>query len=52
VHVETRCGARLEENRPLFAFLHAVAEIAELPRTHTTRATGKGVPRYGLLEGR
>ncbi|HKQ58017.1 MAG TPA: hypothetical protein VJY35_09130 [Candidatus Eisenbacteria bacterium] len=52
VHVETRCGGRLEENRPLFAFLHAVAEIAELPRTQTTGAVSKGVPRYGLLEGR
>jgi hypothetical protein len=53
VRVETRCGARLEENRPLFAFLHAVAEIAELPRTPSARAAGKGFPRYGLLpEGR
>ena len=53
VRVETRFGARLEENRTLFAYLHAMAEVAELPRAHTAPAAGTTVPRYGLLpEGR
>jgi hypothetical protein len=49
MRVETRFSARLEENRPLFAYLHVVGEIAELPQARFPRAAGPPVPRYGVL---
>ncbi len=53
MRAETRFGARPEENRSLFAYLHAMAEISELPRTHAPRVTGPPVPRHGVRpEGR
>ena len=53
MRVETRFGGGPEENRPLFAFLHAMVEISELPRTRTTPATIRPLPRDGLIpEGR
>lgn len=49
VRIETRCGPRLEENRPLFAYLHAMGEIADLPRSRATRVADRPSPRYGVL---
>ncbi|MGH7730407.1 MAG: hypothetical protein ACRENJ_04065 [Candidatus Eiseniibacteriota bacterium] len=49
LRAETRFGARLEENRPLFAYLHVVGEIAELPQVRVPRPAGPQVPRYGAL---
>jgi len=48
IRVETRCSARLEENRPLFAYLHVVGEMAELPPLRS-RSAGPPSPRYGVL---
>jgi hypothetical protein len=48
IRVETRCSPRLEENRPLFAYLHVVGEMAELPRVRS-RPPAPPAPRYGLL---
>jgi hypothetical protein len=48
MRAETRFGTRLEDNRPLFAYLHAMAEISEASRK---RAPLKGVrlaPRQGV----
>lgn len=47
MRVETRFSARLEENRPLFAYLHVVGAIAELPQARFP--AGPPVPRYGML---
>jgi len=47
IRVETRCSARLEENRPLFAYLHVVGEMAELPPLRS-RPAGSPSPRYGV----
>jgi hypothetical protein len=53
MRAETRSRANPEENRPLFAYLHAMAELSELPRTRTPRAAGRQAPRGGVLpEGR
>jgi hypothetical protein len=53
MRAETRFSPRPEENRPLFAYLHAMAEISELPRTRTPRAAGRPAPRFGVIpEGR
>ncbi len=49
MRAETRFSARLEENRPLFAYLHVVGEIAELPQLRFPRPAGPAVPRYGVL---
>ena len=49
LRVETRFGRRLEENRPLFAYLRVVGEIAELPRVRLPRPDGLPAPRYGVL---
>ena len=49
MRAETRFSARLEENRPLFAYLHVVGEIAELPQMRSPRPSGPPVPRYGAL---
>ncbi len=49
LRVETRFSARLEENRPLFAYLHVVGEIAELPQVRFPRPAEPQAPRYGLL---
>ena len=49
MRVETRFSASLEENRPLFAYLHVVGEIAELPQARFPRPAGPPVPRYGVL---
>jgi hypothetical protein len=49
LRVETRFDARLEENRPLFAYLHVVGEIAELPQVRLPRPAGPQMPRYGML---
>lgn len=48
IRVETRCSPRLEENRPLFAYLHVVGEMAELPPVRS-RLAGPPSPRYGVL---
>jgi hypothetical protein len=48
IRVETRCSPRLEDNRPLFAYLHVVGEMAELPPLRA-RAAGPTMPRYGVL---
>ena len=48
MRVETRFSARLEENRPLFAYLHVVGEIAELPQVGIPRLAGPRMPRYGV----
>jgi hypothetical protein len=48
IRVETRSSPRLEDNRPLFAYLHVVGEMAELPPIRA-RAGGSTVPRYGVL---
>lgn len=47
--VQTRFSARLEENRPLFAYLHVIGEIAELPQMRLPRQAGPNAPRYGVL---
>lgn len=53
MHAETRFRAGPEENWPLFAYLHAMAEISELPRTRTLQAAGRTTRRDGVLpEGR
>ena len=49
MRAETRFSARLEENRPLFAYLHVFGEIAELPQLRSPRPAGPPVPRYGVL---
>ena len=49
MRAETRFDARPEENRPLFAYLHAMAEISEMPRTRSTRAAARSAPRYGVI---
>ena len=49
LRAETRFGTRLEENRPLFAYLHVVGEIAELPQVRIPHPGGPQVPRYGVL---
>lgn len=49
MRVETRFAMRPDENRPLFAYLHAMAEISEVPRTRSTRAPARTVPRYGVI---
>ena len=48
IRIETRCGTRLEENRPLFAYLHVVGEMSELPAVRPSRAGGPSAPRYGV----
>jgi hypothetical protein len=48
IRVETRCGTRLEENRPLFAYLHVVGEMSELPPRKSPRLGGPPAPRYGV----
>jgi hypothetical protein len=53
MRAEARFGALPDENRPLFAYLHAMAEISELSRTRTPRAAGRPASRQGILpEGR
>ncbi|MEK7331317.1 MAG: hypothetical protein AAB113_11005, partial [Candidatus Eisenbacteria bacterium] len=53
MRAETRFSPRPEENRPLFAYLHAMAEISEVPRTRPASAAGRLAPRYGVIpEGR
>jgi hypothetical protein len=49
MRAETRFGARIEENHALFAYLHVMGEIAELPRARASRAASSPVPRYGVL---
>jgi hypothetical protein len=49
MRVETRSSARLEENRPLFAYLHVIGEIAELPPVRTIRPGGSALPRHGVM---
>lgn len=49
LRVETRFGSRLEENRPLFAYLHVIGEIAELPQARFPRPAGPQIPRYGVF---
>jgi hypothetical protein len=49
MRAETRFSARLEENRPLFAYLHVFGEIAELPQLRSPRTAGPPAPRYGVL---
>ena len=44
MRVETRFSPRPEANRPLFAFLQAMAEISELPHTRPARSV-VGAPR-------
>jgi hypothetical protein len=51
MRAEARFGARPEENRSLFAYLNAMAEISELPRTRTPRATGRPAPQHGIIPG-
>jgi hypothetical protein len=41
MRAETRFSVRPEENRALFAFLHAMGEISELPYTRSTRAAAE-----------
>ena len=48
MRLETRFSARLEENRPLFAYLHVVGEIAELPQVGFPRPVASPLPRYGV----
>jgi len=53
MRAETRFGGGLEENRPLFAYLHTMAEISELPRRRTPGAASRPAPRDGVRpEGR
>lgn len=49
MRAETRFSARPEDNRPLFAYLHAMEEISEVPRTRPVRAPGRAPPRYGVI---
>jgi hypothetical protein len=49
MRAETRFGERVEENHALFAYLHVMGEIAELPHTRTSRAAPSSIPRYGVL---
>ena len=49
LRVETRFGGHLEENRPLFAYLHVIGEIAELAQVRLQRPAGPAAPRYGVL---
>ena len=49
LRAETRFGSRLEDNRPLFAYLRVIGEIAELPQVRVPRPGGPQVPRYGAL---
>lgn len=49
MRAETRFSERPEENRPLFAYLHAMAEISEMPRTRPARTGARAAPRYGVL---
>jgi hypothetical protein len=53
MRAETRCGARPEENRSLFAYLHAMAEISETPRRRAAPAATRTGSRHGVIpEGR
>ncbi len=53
MRVETRFCAKREENRPLLAYLHAMAEISELARTRSPLGTAPPVSDHGVLpEGR
>lgn len=49
MRAETRFAARPEENRPLFAYIHAMQEISEVPRTRPPRMPGRTAPRYGVI---
>jgi hypothetical protein len=54
MRAETRFSIRVDENRALFAYLRAMAEISEEPRTRQPRATfeRRPVPRYEVPGGR
>lgn len=49
IRVETRCSPRLEENRPLFAYLHVVGEMSEVREARSGYSSGPPAPRYGML---
>jgi hypothetical protein len=50
MRAETAFAARVEDNRALFAYLHAMAEISDEPRTRHPRTPGARhitLPKYG-----
>jgi hypothetical protein len=51
MRAEARFGVKVEDNRLLFAFLHAMAEISEEPRARHPRPPGQRqiAPRYGTM---
>jgi hypothetical protein len=52
MRAESRFGLKVEDNRPLFAFLHAMTEISEAPRTaRHPRPPGQraSTPRFGSV---
>lgn len=49
MRAETRFGERIEENHALFAYLHVMGEIADLPHARASRSAPSSIPRYGVL---
>ena len=52
MRVETRFRPSAEENRPLFAYLHAMMEISEASHTRPARAMGEARRDRVIPEGR